>query len=113
MRNKISPKKLWDNCLELKFYIRSNSAHNIYMLHRGVPKTVMSSETYDISQFCELGWYYRIYFRDKAVQLPGENIVLGRYLGTSIYFGPAITSKILKQNREVVHKCNYCALIPE
>ena len=39
-----APKHLWDDCLELEAYIRSNTAHNKYKLDREVPKTVMSGE---------------------------------------------------------------------
>ena len=52
-----APKHLWDDCLELEAYIRSNTAHEIYKLDREVPKTVMSGETSDISQFCKLEWF--------------------------------------------------------
>ena len=36
-----APKHLWDNCLELKANIRSNTAHNIYKLEGEVPKTII------------------------------------------------------------------------
>ena len=49
-----APKYLWDDCLELESFIRSNAAHEIYKIDREVSKTVMSGETLDISQFCEL-----------------------------------------------------------
>ena len=49
-----APKHLWDKCIELEAYIRSNTAHEIYKLDGEVPKTVMPGETSDISQFCEL-----------------------------------------------------------
>ena len=52
-----SPKKLWDDCLELEGYIRSNTAHDIFMLNGEVPETIMLGETSDISQFCEFEWY--------------------------------------------------------
>ena len=99
-----SPKKLWDDCLVLESYIRSNTAHDIYMLHGEVPETIMSGETSDISQFCEFEWYEWVKFRDSAVQFPEDSLVLGRYLGPSIDVGPALTAKILKQNGEVVHR---------
>ena len=47
----------WYDCLELEAYIRSNTAHKIYKLDEEVPKTVMSGETSDISQFCKLEWF--------------------------------------------------------
>ena len=62
-----SPKKLWDDCLELEVCIRSNTAHDIYMLNGEVLETVMSGETSDISQFCELEWHEWVKFRDAAM----------------------------------------------
>ena len=58
-------KHLWDYCLELKAYIRSNTAHDIYKLDREVPETVMSGETSDISQFCKLEWFKWVIFEMK------------------------------------------------
>ena len=49
-----APKPLWDDCLDLEAYVRSNTAHEIYKLDGEVSKTVMSDETSDISQFFEL-----------------------------------------------------------
>ena len=91
-------KELWDDCLVLELYIRSNTAHDIYMLSGEVPETIMSGETSDISQFCEFEWYERVKFRDVAIQFPDDSLVLGRYLGPSIDVGPALAAKILKQN---------------
>ena len=48
-----APKCLWDECLELEAYIRSNTADEIYKLNREIPKTVMSGKTLDISQFLQ------------------------------------------------------------
>ena len=52
-----SPKKLWDNCLELEALIRSNTALDIYLLDGEVPETVMKGQASDISHICEFSWY--------------------------------------------------------
>ena len=52
-----APNCLWDDCLEQEAYIRSNTAHDINKLEEEVPKTVISEETSDISQFCKLEWF--------------------------------------------------------
>ena len=46
-----SPKVLWDDCLELEAYIRSNTALDIFELDGMTPKTKMSGETSDITTF--------------------------------------------------------------
>ena len=40
-----SPKRLWDDCVELESCVSSHIAHNIYFLHGKTPKTIMSGET--------------------------------------------------------------------
>ena len=44
-----APNHLWDYCLEVKAYIRSNTAHKIYKVEGKLPKTVMLGETSDQS----------------------------------------------------------------
>ena len=65
-----APKGLWDDCLEFEAYIRSNTAHDIYKLNGEVPKTVMSGETSNIGQFCELEWFEWVMYQDKTAPLP-------------------------------------------
>ena len=40
-------------------------------------------------------------------------MVLGRYLGTEIDVGQALTANIMKENSEVVHQSIYCGLKEE
>ena len=47
-------KAMWADAIEYEAYIQSNTAWDIYMLQGETPETVMSGETSDISQFCEL-----------------------------------------------------------
>jgi hypothetical protein len=93
-------------------YIQLNMAWDIYMLQGETPETVMSRETLDISQFCELGFYEWIMFREEPdhAQFPADNPILGRYLGPAIDVRPAMTAKILKLNGEVINQSMYCAL---
>eukprot|EP00804_Cyclotella_cryptica_P014743 CCRYP_021052-RA/>CCRYP_021052-RA protein AED:0.46 eAED:0.43 QI:0/0/0/1/1/1/2/0/144 len=106
-----SPKKLWDDCLVIESYIRSNTAHDIYMLHGEVPETIMSGETSDISQFCEFEWYAWVKFRDSAVQSPEDSLVLGRYLGPVLMLDQCSLQKSF--NKMVVHRSTYRGLTPE
>ena len=43
---------------------------------------------------------------------PGDKLVLGSYCGPSIDVGPALTSKILRNNGQQVHRYTYRALTP-
>jgi hypothetical protein len=108
-----TPKKLWDDCLEMESMIRSNTAHDIYELGGEVPETIMSGETSDISQLCELGWYEWCKFRDVAAPFPQDKMKLGRYLGPSVDIGPAMTAKVLKSNGQVIHTSTYRSLTPD
>ena len=95
---------MWADAIEYEAYIQSNTAWDIYMLQWETPETVMSGETSDISQFCELGFYEWIIFWEEPnhAQFPADNPVLGRYLGPAINVGPAMTANILKSNGEVI-----------
>ena len=57
-------KRLWNNCLELESYIRSNNAHGINKLDGEVPKTIMSGEMSDTARFVTLsrlnGWCFKM-----------------------------------------------------
>ena len=67
----------------------------------------MKGETANITHFCEIGWYDRVYFRDNAVTYPNDKWVLGRWLGPSTDIGPALCAKILKENGRCVYRSSY------
>ena len=73
-----SPKKLWDECIELEMEIRSCTANNVFELKIEVQRTVMKDETANIIHLFEFGWYDWVYFRDNAVTYPNDKWVLGR-----------------------------------
>ena len=91
--------------MHLQFHI----THDVYCLNGEMPETenIMSGETLDISQLCELEWYEWIIFRELVVSFPEDKMVLGIYLGPIIDVGLAMTAKILKPNVEVVHQSKY------
>ena len=97
-----APKCLFDDCLELEAYIRSNTAHDIYKLDGEVTKTVISGETSDISHFCELKKYKWIMFHDETAPFPDDVLKLDYCLGPTIDVGPAMTTKILTENGQVL-----------
>ena len=102
-----APAKLWDHCLELEGYIRSHTALDIYELEGQVPETIVSGQTADISPFVECAWYEWVFWWDSQAKLPEPREVLGRWLGPALDIGPAMTSKILKQNGEVIYLSTY------
>jgi hypothetical protein len=63
MLKKHSPKRLWDDCLELQAYIKSHTAGTDFGLNGKTPETMLSGETADISEFAEFGWYDWVKFR--------------------------------------------------
>ena len=102
-----SPKKLWDDCIELEMEIRSCTVNNVFELKGDVPMTVMKGETANITHLCEFGWYDWVYFRDNAVTYPNDKWVLGRWLGPSTDIGQALCAKILKENGRCHHTGTY------
>ena len=105
-----SLKQLWDHCIELMAYIRSHTAIDSFELHGQVPETIMSGQTADISPFVELGWYDWVKYWDLGVDYPEPKEQLGRWLGPAIDVGPAMCSKILKQNGQVIYVSTYRSL---
>ena len=97
-----SPKKLWDDCLELEMEIRSCTTNNVFERKGELTRTVMMGEIANIMHLCEFGGYDWVYFRDNAVTYPHDKWVLGRWLGPSTDMGPALCAKILKENGRCV-----------
>ena len=102
-----SPKKLWDDCIELEMEIRSCTANNVIEFKGEVPRTVMNGETANITHLCEFGWYDRVYFRDNAATCSNDEWVMGRWLCPSTDIGPALCAKILKENGRCVYRSSY------
>ena len=73
-----SPTRLWDDYVEPELYVRSHKAHKINYLNGETPENIMSDETSDISQFCELERYEWIMFRDSTLSFTEDKMVLGR-----------------------------------
>ena len=94
---------MWDDCLGLEAYIRSNTAHDFYELDREVLKSVMSCKSSDISQFCKLEWFEW----DETAPFLDDVLKLGHYIGPSIDVGPAMTTKILTENGQLLHRSTY------
>ena len=69
------------------------------------PKTVMSGETSNISQLCKLEWFKWVTFWDETSPFPDDALKLGHHLGPSIDVGPAVITKIITQNEQVL--CRY------
>ena len=62
-----SPKVLWDDCLELKSYIHSNTSLDFFNLDGMTPNTKILGEKFDITTFCKFDRYQWVYFRDTYV----------------------------------------------
>ena len=105
-----SPKKLWDHALELESCIRSNTSVTHPERNGEVLKTIMSGQTADISPFAAHGWYQWIKYYDTVHGYPEHKEILGQWLGPAVDIGPAMTSKVLKANGQVIYTSTYHAL---
>ena len=94
-------------------YARLHTSHDIFQLDGHVPKTVVSGKTPNISPFCEFGFWDWVKFREQGVAFPDNALVLGKYLGPSIYVGPAITSRVMKANGKMEDRSMVRALTSE
>ncbi len=105
-----SPKALWDHCIELQAHIRSRTAHGHPALEGQVPETIVTGQTADISPYVEHGWYEWVYAISPGEAYPDNKEILGRWLGPTADIGPAMCSKILKRNGQVLYTSSYRAL---
>ena len=64
----------------------------------------MSGETSGTSQFCKLEWLQLVMFHDETTPFPYGMLKLGHYLGPSIDVGPTMTTEILTENGQVLHR---------
>ena len=55
-------KPFWADAIEWEAHLQSNTAWDIYQLQGETPETVLSGETANISQFCELSFYEWVIF---------------------------------------------------
>jgi hypothetical protein len=108
-----APQWMWCFALEYESYVRSHTAHDIYCLDGHIPETVVSSETADISPFCEFSFWGWVKFRGQGAAFPHNALVLGKYLGPSIDVGPAMTSCIMKANGKLKDQSMVRALASE
>ena len=107
-----APKCLWDDFLKLETYIRSNTAHEIYKLDGDVPKTVMSGETSDMSQFFELDCFEWVMFQNETAEHPDNELKLS-YLVPIINKDLTVTAKIFTDNEQMISKSTYILLTPD
>jgi hypothetical protein len=103
------PERCWDDCLMREAYVRSHTALGIFGLEGHIPESRLKGEPVFISAMAEYAWYEWVTFIDTSVIFPDSKVQLGRYLGAGIDIGPAIASKILKANGEVM----YLSLMPD
>ena len=86
---------------------------NNFDLQNEVPETLVTGQTADISPIAELSWYDWVKFWDTNAQFPENKEVYGRWLGPAIDIGPAMSSKILKENGQYVVRSTYRPLSHE
>ena len=73
------------------------------MLRGVVTEIAILGGTSNISQFFKYNFYDWVMFRDKLIENPDKNTVVGRYLGAEIDVGPEMRANIMRVNGEVVH----------
>ena len=95
-----SPKRLWDDFLELEAYICLNTSNGHADLKGQTPENFFSGETADISEFAEFVWYDWVIYCDTSVAYPGSKPQLGRYCGPAYDIGPSMCARISKVNGE-------------
>ena len=107
------PAKLWDHCIELEALILLHIALDIYELQGQVPEKLLSGKTVDIYPIVEHEWYNFVKWFDHGSSFPEPKEVHGRWLGPSMDIGPAMCSKIIKSNGQIINLSSYRAITEE
>jgi hypothetical protein len=102
-----TPKRLWDDCLEYRAYVRSNTALNIFDLDGQVPETIMTGQQADISPWCDFQWYQWVKYFDERASFPEDQQVLGKYCGPSPGVGTRMTAKLLTKDGNFFHTLTF------
>ena len=110
MLKKKVPAKLWDHAVEYEGLVRSHTALDSYELDGQVPETIVLGQTADISPIVEHGFYDWVKWYNSEAQFPEPKEVYGRWLGPAPDIGPAMCSKILKKNGQVLYLSSYRAV---
>ena len=109
----LSPAKLWYHFIELEALILSHTALDIYELQGEMPETLLYGKTVDISPFMEHEWYDFVKWFDHGSTFPEPKEVHGRWLGPSMDIGPAMCSKIIKSNGQIINLSSYRGITEE
>ena len=78
-----------------------------------MPETLLSGKTADISPFIEHEWYDFVKWFDHGSSFPEPKEVHGRWLGPSMDIGPAMCSKIIKSNGQIINLSSYRGITEE
>ena len=108
-----SPKRLWDDCLELTADIMSHTVHENYDLEGETPQARLMGNIPDISILGEFAWYQWVKWLDELAQYPDDREKYGRYLGPSRDIGSLMTAKILNVTGQTLPRSTFRALTQE
>ena len=78
-----------------------------------MPENLLSGQTADISPFVEHEWYDFVKWFDHGSILPEPKEVHGRWIGPSMDIGPAMCSRIIQSNGQIINLSSYRAITEE
>jgi hypothetical protein len=104
------PKRLWDDCMELVGDVTSHTVHENYGLDGQTPQAIITGHTPDISTLGEFQWYQWVKWYDENAQFPEDREIYARYLGPSRAIGCLMTSKLLNEKGNILHRSSFRSL---
>jgi hypothetical protein len=108
------PNRFWYDCIIREAYdVRSHTSLDIFGLEGQLSEGKFKGETVDNSTIAEYARYEWIEFHDTAAKFPVSKIQLGIDLVTAIDVGPAMASKVLKNNGRVLYRTSVRPLTPD
>jgi hypothetical protein len=107
------PKRLWDDCMELITDINSHTVHENFGQDGQTPQALISGCTPDISTLAEFQWFEWVKWFDENANFPADREVYARYLGPSRSVGSLMTSKLLNEKGNTLHRSSFRSLTRE
>ena len=110
MQRTRTPKRLWEYCGEWVAAIRRLTAHDLLGLDGRVPDEVVEGNMPDIAEYAQFDWYQYIWCHNPALQFPGDQRRLARWIGVAHSVGNPMTFWVLPSTCKVLARSTMWSL---
>jgi hypothetical protein len=113
LHSSVAPPRTWCFALEWATEIRRQTVHDIAALNERTPFEHYTGHTRNIAALCTYSFYDYCWFWDSEQGVPGQQRVLGRWLGISHDIGGPLTYSILPKSCWPITRSSVTPVTPE